>query len=253
MDILEKKKPNIYKDEIKDIITLFSYDNPLTLVGSASLEAQKYPADYDFLTKVDNTDDFIPFLKGVIGNIDESLDYYFIELKFQDKKGNKKRFYPHQLIKEINEGKMKNIDFVKLDMIARIEHRFVEVSCIYQFSNFPTTEEYKKNIEKDIAELKSEGNYYKVLKREFSIYKAEKNKKKLLELTKIFNGEMGKEYQIISNLEAIQKLQTYYKDKNTNKKVLLNLKDLGLSPSTNINDAINERKIILNDKAEKLL
>lgn len=253
MDILEKKKPNIYKDEVKDIITLFSYDNPLALVGSASLEAQKYPADYDFSTKVDNTDDFIPFLRSVIDKIDESLDYYFIELKFQDKKGNKKRFYPHQLTKEINEGKMKNIDFVKLDMIARIEHRFVEVSCIYQFSQSPTTEEYKKDIEKDIIELKSEGNYYKVLKREFSMYKAQKNKKKLLELTKIFNSEMGKEYQIISNLEAIQKLQTYYKDKNTNKKVLLNLKELGLSPSTNINDAINERKIVLNNEAEKLL
>jgi hypothetical protein len=177
-----------------------------------------------------------------------------VELKFQTK--NKKlRFFPKQPVKQIDVERIwTHIDFIKLDLVVRIENRFTEVSVIYTFeSNLPRSEEYKKGNEEDIKELKSEGNYYKVLKRQFNIYKAEKDKKKLLKLSKIFNGEMGEEYQLISNLEAIQKVLEYYPDPETIKRVKLNLKEVKLPQEiSDVESWIKSKKDELNKKAKEI-
>jgi uncharacterized protein (UPF0335 family) len=254
MDVLEKKTPNMYSDELKKIIKLLTFKkHKLILAGSASLKSQKYPADFDFMSNVPRDRDIIPFLVKTIKEIDASLDYYFVELKFQAK--NKKlRFFPQQPVKQIDVERIWNhIDFIKLDMIVRIENRFTEVSVIYSFeSNLPTSEEYKKGNEEDIKELKSEGNYYKVLKRQFNIYKSNKDKKNLLKLSKIFNGEMGQKYQLISNLEAIQKVLEYYQDTPTINRIKLNLKDLRLPDNADTEKWVKEHKKLLNDDAKKI-
>ena len=254
MDILEKKKPLDFKEDLKKIIKLLTFKkNKVELKGSASLKSQKYPADYDLYSKVEpERDAFLTFLKDLIKKMDDSDDYYFIELKFQS--GDKKiKIFPNQPIKEAEVGRLwKHLDFIKVDMIARIENRFVEVSVIYDMNPLPTTDDYKKSVEKDIKELKSEGSYYKVLKRQFNLYKASGDKKKLLNLSKIFNGDMGKEYQLISNLEAIQQVLKYYQDKQTIDKVKLNLKDLKLPDNVDTEQWVKTRLAHLNKEAEQI-
>ena len=90
----------------------------------------------------------------------------------------------------------------------------------------------------DIKELNKDKQYYKILKRKFNIYKANKDYPKLLELTEYFNSDIGKKYQTKSNLEAIKKIQEIYKDTLTNRKIEINLKDI--KEDININDINNE-------------
>jgi hypothetical protein len=72
-------------------------------------------------------------------------------------------------------------------------------------------------INDDIKELSKNKEYYKVLKRQFNIYKANKDYPKLLELTEYFNSDIGKKYQTKSNLEAIKKILSICKDTLTNR------------------------------------
>ena len=262
MDVLERKPAGQYKDDLKRIIKLLTYKkNKLELKGSSSLLSQRFFSDYDLFCVVERPveAEFYQFLQDTLQKIKDSEDMWFIELKLQTKgrRPKKVRIYPNQTLKVSDVGKVwDKLDFVKLDLIARMENRFTEVSVIYSFTPaVPTKEEYIKSLEEDIRELRKEKKYYKILKRQFNIYKAEGDKKKdLLRLSKIFNGELGQEYQLISNLEAMEKVLEYHQEPELFKKVAVNLKDLHLPPeSESLEKWIKERSKELNDKAKKLL
>lgn len=261
MDVLEQKAPLQYKDELKKLIKLLTFkNNKLELKGSSSLTSQRYFSDYDLFCVIQkpDKDEFFAFLKEVLKKIEESEDLWFMELKFQTKGTNPKkiRFYPHQTLKETEVEKVwDKLEFCKLDLIARIDNRFTEVSVIYSFTpEPPTKEEYINSIRKDIAELRKEKKWYKILKRQFSISKAEDNKKDLLRLSKIFNGELGREYKLISNLEALQKVLDNYQEPTLIRKVVVNLKDLHLPEDVeSIQKWMDERSKELNASAKKFL
>jgi len=146
-------------------------------------------------------------------------------------------------------------------LIARIENYFVEVSVIYSFTpETPTKEEYIKSLEGDIKDLRKEGKYYKILKRQFNIYKTQGQKKELLQLSKIFNGELGRDYQLVSNLEAMEKVLEYHQEPSLFKKIIVNLKDIKLSLTLNgvgdvksVEGLLKEKSKVLNESAKKLL
>ena len=177
----------------------------------------------------------------ILDKIKNYNNCYFIELKLQKKNGNKKKFNKIDDFNKKDFDKFyKDIDIIKIDLIFFTDYEFIEVSIIYNFSTDITSkEEYIKNINKDITELKDEGNYYKVLKRLFSIYKLNNDKPKLLYLSKIFNSVLGKQYKKISNLNTILLLLDYYKDDNILKKVEINLK--GIKEPTSIKDIRNNQ------------
>ena len=222
MDISATKTASSYKDNVKNLIKILTIKNKIEIKGSASLASQKYPADLDFYTTISSND--IEKVRDVVNRINNDPNLYFIELKEQ--KGNKKKkYYPTTYSDKLS---MKNPDFIKIDLVCWFENRFIEASCIYQVKQEKqTTEEYISDINKDIEELQKEGKYYKVLKRLFSIYRAKNDKKKQLQLTKIFNSEVGEKYQIVSNVEALVLVLQYYKDDLTKKRVALNIKELG--------------------------
>lgn len=233
MDILEPKQKTELDNNIHKIIDLIKFKkNPIEIKGSASLKSQKFFSDYDLFSKIrgnnSSTDVYNEF-KGMLKQIIDSDDIYFVELKLQTLKGDKYKWFPDDNFK-LNDfiKHFKDVDYVKLDIIVRIENRFMEVSCIYKFNtNKLTQKEYINSINSDIKELKKENKYYKILKRMFNIYKAEDNKNKLLLLSKVFNGELGKLYQKTSNMDAIEMLLKHYKDAQTRKKVEINLSDIG--------------------------
>jgi len=222
MDINEPKTASTFNDNIKNLIKILTIKNKIELKGSASLASQKFPADLDFYTTIIPND--IEKVREVVKRINSDPNLYFIELKEQ--RGNKKKkYYPNTYSDKLS---MKNPDFIKIDLVCWFENRFIEASCIYQINQEKqTTEEYISDINKDIEELIKEEKYYKVLKRLFSIYRAKNDKKKQLKLTKIFNSEIGENYQIVSNVEALVLVLEYYKDDLTKKRVALNLKEIG--------------------------
>jgi len=252
MDILETKGNFDLKDEIKNIMKILKFkNNPIELKGSGSLKSQEYFSDYDFLTKIKynySPNEIYDEFKNIISDILRDKDLYFIELKIQkDKK--KYRWYPSDNFdKDDFIKKFKDALFVKLDIVSYIDKYFIDISCIYDFSNKTlSTEDYISNIQKDIKVLKKERKFYKILKRLFSIYKVQNNKNGMLLLTKTFNSDLGALYKKISNIEAIENVLKYYNDDMTKHKVEINFKEIKESPKTYKNDFVSYNERINNE------
>lgn len=261
MNVLESKPASNYEDDLKKIIKLLTYKNyKIQLKGSSSLASQRYFSDYDLFCVIPKSekDGFYKFISDLIDGIEGNEDgnIFFMELKMQTQNGNKTRVYPKQkLNKSSYEKSFDKLDFIKIDLICSVDNRLVEVSCIYSFSSSsPTQSDYINSLVEDIKELKKEKKYYKILKREFNIQKAKGNKEELVRLSKIFNSDLGKEYKLISNLEALQSLLEFYQSPKIKKRVIINLKDLHLPDDIEqIDDFIKEKSKRLNTKAKALL
>lgn len=255
MDIVEKKPASHFKDELKHIIKLLTYKSKLELKGSASLTSQRFFSDYDLFCMVNKDKDFYTFIVNLIKKVEDEPDLWFIELKLQTKKGKKLKIYPRCSLKKQDWDKMcDSLDFVKIDLIARIDGFFTEVSCIYSLTDFPAKEEYIVSLEQDIKGLKKEKKWYKILKRMFNIEKANDNKQEMARLSKIFNGKLGEEYQLISRLEALDTVLEHYQEPELLKKVMNSLKDLHLPPITGkVTEWVKEKSKKLNSEAKKFL
>ena len=263
MDISTRRE---IPQSIYNFIKVLKYDSePILLLGTAGLASQQYYSDFDLFTQIEKkqtNEQAFNRMQKIINKMDSFNDAYFIEFKIQTQKGDKEKF---NTIEEINRNKFdklyKDIDFIKLDYVIRISNKFIELSIIYSFNpKILTDEEFLKNISDDVTEQKKEGNYFKALKRIFAIYNNKRIKDKLektdkyIYLSKFFNSEWGKLYSETANLKAIKLLLENYDDEETIKRVLLNLKEIGVKPDLKKIDNIiakNEKKY--NSKAKEVL
>jgi hypothetical protein len=256
MDILQPKYKSLLDKKLLNIINLIKFkNNNVELKGSSSLSSQKYFSDYDLFSNISiipNVEDTYNEFKRIFEDLEKN-DIKFIELKLQTVNNKKIRFKPNKPF-TLNKFKKDydNIDFIKLDIIPFINNTFIEVSIIYKFSKDKlTTSNYIEMLNDDIKELNKSKEYYKVLKRQFNIYKANKDYPKLLLLTDYFNSDVGKQYQIKSNLEAIKKIHSIYKDTMTNRKIEINLKDIKDDVNVNnINSKLKEYSKEINNNAK---
>lgn len=262
MDISQKR--NIPQYLYTFIKTLKYNSNPILLLGTAGLESQQYYSDFDLFSKVSNKespDKIYNRIMKIIHKMDSFNDTYFIELKLETSK-SKKKFHTIEEINKVDFEKFhKDLDFIKLDYVIRVNNKFIELSIIYSFKKkLDDDDELFKSISNDINELKKEGNYFKSLKRIFGIYNNKRVKNKLknttkyIYLSKFFNSEYGKLYADTANLKAIKLLLDHYDDKETIKRVLLNLKELEVEPDLKqIDDIIRENEQEYNSKAKVIL
>ena len=215
----------------------------IKLLGSSGYESQQNYSDYDLFTSVKSTSSCKKVYDNIIKIINDCKavnDMYFISFKLETKQ--KKKLRSLDSYNKFCEY-YKDIDFIKLDYIVRVDYRFIELSIIYSFSPLSNKEKFIKSIYEDIKELLKEHQYYKVLKRFFSILvkqpKSISRDNKLILLTKFFNSDIGKLYAKTNSLKAIQSLLEVYKDPITLKKVKINLNDLRMS----LNDIKKNEKI----------
>jgi len=242
--ILEERAPLHFKEELKQLIKLLTPPGAperLQLKGSAGLTSQQYPSDFDLFSEVSGVytpDQFVAFLKTLLKAVDEHPDCWFIELKVQTKAGKKVRLHPGDKFDALAAQVTKlwpKLDIIKVDLIARIEGQFSEVSCIYKLAAgdaapADATAAYRRSLEDDIKELSAEKRWYKVLKRQFNLAKTEPpstgRSARLKQLSKAFNGPLGELYQTLSRLEAIETVVGLYPDAAD--KARLAIKDMRL-------------------------
>lgn len=105
----------------------------------------------------------------------------------------------------------------KMDVIRYDGYKFIDISIIYDVRNKDNIKIKMKSyntrdtLKNDIAVFLSQGQYFKVLKRMYSLYKYDynygNNKKdnmgKIVVLTKILNSQMGQMYQVKSMLDVL--------------------------------------------------
>jgi len=263
MEIFKTKKG--VDPQISNIIKEFKYNNSKIVVkGSNNYINQKYFSDYDLFTSIpfSNSKKTFDNIVKIINNTNNDPNLYFIEMKLQKKNGEKIKYFKPDDFKFNDFNKIfPDLDYIKLDYVVRIENIFYELSVIYSIKskNRPRTD-FIKNILNDIEDLKKEGNYFKILKKIFSInsYYNRNNRpideKAVNLISKFINSEeFGKPYQIMGILEANKRLLENYDDKNTIDKVIINLKDLKLKPNVkNIDKEIKDIYTKINKEAKNI-
>lgn len=248
-----------HEDVIKNTLDICSYkENPIKLVGSSSLLNQQYFGDYDAITAIKTTESAISIFEEfnkIFESINKDTNLYFIEFKIQTS-NNKFRYYKNnKLDLKTIESNYKNIIFFKLDLSVWSNYHFTDFSVIYNlFTDKLSIPHLSKSLTEDINELTKEGQYYKALKRKYSIYKLNGDTIKMKELTDIFNSDLGFKYKVASNLEAMDLVKDHYNDLLTRKRIKINLDYLKLY-DYNLNDLMKHAKNMkkeINLEAEKI-
>ena len=110
-----------------------------------------------------------------------------------------------------------NLAFFKVDMVVRVKDKFFETSGTYGMVPVmgQTLEKVVKDLKDNIKKHIREGNYYKRLKRMFSIYVLFKNMSQVEFLIQIFNTDLGQLYEIICILQAVELVYEHYQDDRT--------------------------------------
>jgi hypothetical protein len=259
-NIIDKKDLDDFDSEVQKYLSYFALSGmQMSLKGSSQYKDLLYRSDYDVLINVRK--DIAPTkvfndLKEVLERISKDDNTYFIELKLQTKEDHKTRFHHGDNFSYSDfEKDYANLKFFKIDIVMLIKNRFFEASCIYALSNdeLLTKENIVKNIKQDIEEYLAEGNYYKVLKRWFSIYVMYNAVSSIDLLVSVFNSELGKLYEKICNLQGIEVLHKYYEDDKTLQRINNNLELLGETFNIKtIHRKINAYLKLLNTEARKI-
>lgn len=102
---------------------------------------------------------------------------------------------------------------IKLDVIGLVQNnRYTDFSIIYRLknkehvlNNFKTGNEIS-DLKDDIKYYYSQGNYFKALKRLFSLVKRYNNNTLLEKLNTLLNGDLGRIYSVLSDISTLQYL-----------------------------------------------
>ncbi len=259
MDITEKRQVS---EEQRTFVNAVRWDEstPIELLGTGSQQAQLYPSDIDLFSAVKSVSvndpaEMYRHLQSVFRRCQDAGDMFFVELKLQNVDGSKQKWYDT----DFDEGELvaaaNVVDFLKIDYVIFIRgpNLFTELSSIYSFSPMPAVRTLTRKIGHDFAHYYKEGKVYKSLKRMYSIYKLQGKKKKLVQLSKLFNSGTGFKYSLSSNLKAIELLLEHYDDFSIQNLVKVNLKNLGNVIGVDINSSAKMQQVIqlLDSQIEK--
>jgi hypothetical protein len=195
------RKLSDYTDVLQKLFDDMSVNHKYKIVGSANLKAIRFSSDYDLNEQIQPdykklASKFVYIFKNAMD--DEFL--YIVDFKCGGTETEPMRWTYNDIMSGTKNGitlenALKMDATIKLDMIAIIDNRAIELSNNFYFKK---DKNIKASLRKDIKELKSEGNYFKALKREFSLNQL--TKKSNVKLIKYFNSDVGLSNKVKSDL-----------------------------------------------------
>jgi hypothetical protein len=230
----EYKDKNSYNTELTDTFAKMSISHRhYQLVGSSQLLKTQYVTDYDLnsLFQEDTKDadkvydKIYDFFVHLFQEFKKNPNTYITDFKTGSMAGVPHRWTLDLLLKMKSRfiKTLKQKAMIKLDCVYVLNGLFTEVSMVYairvgQYANFKETDFDKDNLvkelKKDIISYSKEGNYLKVLKRKYSLFKATETKLPLQEkLLNFFNSPVGILYKAVADLKTyiLMKEQTFRK------------------------------------------
>jgi len=207
----KKKKKEDYPEEVQDVFDTLTINGKYQVIGSGALEKIKYNSDYDlqeFINDKSNKnvlDKIYNYFKKKFKFCKKDKNYFITDFKCGiGLDGEPLRWTYNDIMKGINNGltfqdTLLQKSTIKIDMIVLIDGIFTEFSENYYFKIGKDTNYYNEDIELGIEKSLNEylymKNYWKVLKRLFSLLMREKKnnkkKKKLIKLIDFFNSNVG--------------------------------------------------------------
>jgi hypothetical protein len=216
---MEEEQPETKKD-YRDIYEFVPKIGKPKLLGSASNTNVREITDYDLYCKIKQED--LSKIKSV--TTEKMQGRYLVDIKIEAET-NKGKFVKRRTF---NLTGLKTIFFIKLDFVIYTDYTFRELSVIYDLNDPKDNEPFEDKIKADIVDYTSEKNYFKVIKRAYSLAKFMKNAKKSKKLLQFIN-ETGLLGSTLANLKAIQLVKEKYPtDKTVKKLIAINLKSLGI-------------------------
>lgn len=253
MNIFETRETGEMPITFKNVLKLYTFPDAskVKILGSSRIKSRKYFNDFDIdiLVSRTNLDYIYDHLLQILEKIKVNPNLYFIKLKIKNNLDQKIELLNNDFKLSKNDFKThaRNLKLIKLDTIAYFNNKFIEINVIYKFKDTDTevktddkqdaqdmTKAKVGELQDEIKEAIKDKDYFKVVKRAFSISFVTGDKKRGLQLLKILNGKYGKMYNVKSNLETILEVLSQYDTKETKDKVLLNLKDLGIAPNIDL-------------------
>lgn len=252
MNILE---PKIWRQELLPFIKDLQFDKKkIEIKGTSGLKSQRFFSDYDLYVEVTDKPDMLDAFRmfiDILEDTSENPNMYFIEGKLQDTKGDKFKFFKEEdMTRDKFEEFYNDLSYVKFDYVVYVEREFIELSIIYNFDSEGI--DFEKSLLEDYKELIKDGSYYKALKRGFTLAKLNDDREALIKLTKFFNSAAGEKYKLLGNLKAIRLLLDHYEGADIIDKVILNLKNVKVSPKiSDIDKEIKQLTDYVNKEALK--
>lgn len=219
----QTKDPNSLNTNLQETFALMSISHKYRLVGSSNLLDTIHTTDFDLQDLVDNKSKdedkvyskIYDFFLHLFTEFKKDADTYITDFKAGLSADEPIRWDFNALSKSKNKfiKSLKQKSRIKLDVVYHLNNEFVEVSMIYyirvgKYQNY-TEEEFSKEfivkeLKKDIILYKKEGNYLKVLKRKFSMFKQLDQKVSLQnKLLEFFNSPVGIMYKAVGDLKTI--------------------------------------------------
>ena len=213
-------------NNIQNIGKIMSLESKVNVVGSASIKRSIYYSDYDLFESVNNRtpDTIYSHFLGVFNLIKSSPNAVITDFKLGTSGNNKPlRWDLNEIHHKENNGvsfeeALKQKGIIKMDIVALIGSRFVEITEVYNIklkgtSNMDYSKEKVINdILEEYKDMVKDGNYMKSLKKMFSLVKLhDPNDKKLDVLMDYFNSPIGFLYRCKADLETILLILNYRK------------------------------------------
>lgn len=188
------------------------------IVGSASIKSNIYYSDYDFFEKVNEVSekDIYQHFRDMFIQVSNRENMIVSDLKCGvNSNGEPIRWNQQQILRNDNNGLsfeecIKHKGIVKIDIIYLLNSRFIELTNVYQIvidgeSNMDySVEQIVEEITDEYKQKIKEGNYFKSLKKLYSIMKiTNPSDLRLEKLLNYFNSPIGLLYRCKSDLETL--------------------------------------------------
>lgn len=180
----------------KKISKLFTFKEKPTIIGSAGSGVKNYSdIDIDAFVSLDDKDEIYKRLE-ILEN-----DYFITNIKIQNKDVKYKMKDLFEFYDKYETLINKNTDYLKVDFKGIKDNEIIsyEVMMFFKPKTF-------KSLKSDIKELTKKGNYWKALKRLFSIARNNKDDAKIKLFKDFIDNDVGVIGKYLSLIDTLDEL-----------------------------------------------
>ena len=214
--MLKSKSKHDFTSEQQSIFKLLTINGKYNVIGSAGLKGILYNSDFDLKEEINPIKTLRKTFINKMQTAKKIKGIYITDFKCGNNERTKEplRWNLKKLIADDNEGysfkeaiNQKGLEnIIKMDCVALLDGVFYEITENYILhTNHPkmSQKDLINDLKNSQKEYIDENNYWKALKREFSIYKLLNNKKGLEQLLSFFNSYVGIIAKAVSELDIL--------------------------------------------------
>jgi len=203
------------QDFTQDLQKAFSFltiNNKYKMIGSSVLKARRYAGDFDINEDIGSDyNQIAKRFKDIFRHGKQDDDVFITDFKCGvDANGRALRWTYGEVMKGKKNGilfidALRQKELVKLDTIFIIDNKINEITNNYLFrDSLPTSSDIKLSLQNEIREKIKAGEYFKAIKRIFSLNSLFRNKSKDQDkLINYFNSDVGLLNKVRSDIDLL--------------------------------------------------